>query len=586
MGQASTVSVTLTNTESVRIVVSAASVSGSGFSISGLALPATIRAGRSHSFTVRFQPVAAGAVTGSISFTDNAPGSPQVLALSATGVSPNSTLNASSTSVAFGNVPVGSSASQSIALTNAGTASITISQASAAGSGFSLTGLTLPVSLAGGQSVSFAAQFAPATTGNVSGSITITNSASDPALTIALSGTGAQGVLAAAPSSASFGNVALGTSSSQAINLSNTGNASLTITQASVAGGGFSASGFSVPFTIAAGGTASFKVAFAPTAAGAASGSVSIASTASNPTMAIALSGTGAQGQVAATPSTVSFGNVVTGNSNSQPVKLSNTGNASLTITQANVTGAGFSASGLSMPLTIAAGASASFNVAFAPAAAGSVNGSMAIVSNASNASFSLPISGAGVQAATLLGANPTSLNFGNVNDGSSSTLNATLTNNGNSNVTISGVSASGTGFSASGVASGLILGPGQSATLQVAFNPASAGSVSGNVAVSSNATNSPLAISLAGTGIQMGPNSVSLTWTASSSSNLAGYYVYRGTTQGAYSKLNSTPVADVDYTDSTVQSGANTTYYYVVTAVDSNNVESTDSNVASALVP
>jgi len=108
------------------------------------------------------------------------------------------------------------------------------------------------------------------------------------------------------------------------------------------------------------------------------------------------------------------------------------------------------------------------------------------------------------VNAATyLLSASPTSLSFGNINTGSSTSLVVTLTNSGNSNVTISSVTVSGAGFSDSGVSAGTTLNAGQSATLNVSFAPATAGSVTGNVSVASNASNSPNVISLSGNGVQ-----------------------------------------------------------------------------------
>jgi len=108
------------------------------------------------------------------------------------------------------------------------------------------------------------------------------------------------------------------------------------------------------------------------------------------------------------------------------------------------------------------------------------------------------------VNAATfLLSASPMSLSFGNINTGSSSTLAVTLTSSGNSSVSISSVSTTGAGFTATGVSPGTILNAGQSATLTVNFAPATAGSVTGNVSVASNATNSPNVISLNGNGVQ-----------------------------------------------------------------------------------
>ena len=108
------------------------------------------------------------------------------------------------------------------------------------------------------------------------------------------------------------------------------------------------------------------------------------------------------------------------------------------------------------------------------------------------------------VNTATLaLNASPASLSFGSIDTGATSTLGVTLTNSGNSSVTISGVSTSGAGFSASNVSSGTVLAPGQTAALNVTFAPTATGGVTGGVTVASNATNSPATISMTGTGVQ-----------------------------------------------------------------------------------
>jgi hypothetical protein len=186
--------------------------------------------------------------------------------------------------------------------------------------------------------------------------------------------------------------------------------------------------------------------------------------------------------------------------------------------------------------------------------------------------------------ATTLLNASQTTLNFSNVNIGSNSILPVTFTNGGNSNVTISSVTISGAGFTASGVQSGQIVAPGKTATLNVTFTPAGTGPIPGNVSVTSNATNSPASITLSGTGVQPVSHSVTLTWTASTSA-VSGYNVYRSTVSGGpYTKLNSTAIAAATYVDTTVQ--ASTTYFYVVTSVDSSNVESANSTEVSVTVP
>jgi hypothetical protein len=189
------------------------------------------------------------------------------------------------------------------------------------------------------------------------------------------------------------------------------------------------------------------------------------------------------------------------------------------------------------------------------------------------------------VNAATfILNVNKTSLTFGNVNIGSNSTQGVTLTNGGNSNVTISNVNISGAGFATNGVSTGQILTPGQIATLNLTFAPAAAAVVTGSVTVTSNATNSPVTIAMSGTGAQAAADQVTLAWT-DGATTISGYNVYRSTVSGGlYSKLNSALIPATQYVDSAVQGGQ--TYYYVVTSVNSSGQESAYSNVATAVVP
>jgi len=211
--------------------------------------------------------------------------------------------------------------------------------------------------------------------------------------------------------------------------------------------------------------------------------------------------GGSSQPQVSLAPASVSFGNVATGSANTQTIKLTNSGTASLTLSQAPVSGNGFSISGLTLPLTLGPAQSTNFSVTFAPAGIGSASGRVSLVSNAPNSPLAIPLSGSGFATTSLLGANPTSLGFGTVSVGGNSSLGATLTNNGNSNVTISSVTVSGTGFSASGISAGTTLTPNQSISLNVAFAPTAVGSLIGSVTVVSNATNSPATIPLSGIG-------------------------------------------------------------------------------------
>jgi hypothetical protein len=181
------------------------------------------------------------------------------------------------------------------------------------------------------------------------------------------------------------------------------------------------------------------------------------------------------------------------------------------------------------------------------------------------------------------LSASSLTLNFGNVTIGSSGSQTVTISDSGTANVTISNVSISGAGINASGVYVGLVLTPGQNATLNVTFAPATTGSVSGSISISSNAANSLMSIAVSGAGLQPTSHTVNLAWNATTGA--VGYNVYRGSVSGGpYTILTAAAVTATTFTDANVQSGQ--TYYYVVTSLNSTGGESAYSNQASATIP
>jgi fibronectin type 3 domain-containing protein len=122
----------------------------------------------------------------------------------------------------------------------------------------------------------------------------------------------------------------------------------------------------------------------------------------------------------------------------------------------------------------------------------------------------------------------------------------------------------------------------GGNCTIEVTFTPAAANSYSATLSITDNASGSPQAVSLSGTG----DHDVILSWTASGSSGVVGYNIYRGTASGKESTtpLNSSPVTGTTYTDSNVTAGQ--TYYYMITAVSSSGTQSADSGEVSVTVP
>ncbi len=111
---------------------------------------------------------------------------------------------------------------------------------------------------------------------------------------------------------------------------------------------------------------------------------------------------TASTGSLAASATSLAFGSVTTAASASQTLTLTNTGTAAVTISQATITGAGFSVVGGMTSISIAAGQTHAFQVQFAPQTAGSVTGSMSVASDAANSPLSVSLTGAGMTALSI----------------------------------------------------------------------------------------------------------------------------------------------------------------------------------------
>jgi hypothetical protein len=232
--------------------------------------------------------------------------------------------------------------------------------------------------------------------------------------------------------------------------------------------------------------------------------------------------------------------------------------------------------------------------VTFKPTAGGTRTAAVTLTDNATGSPQTVSLTGTGTSAGPAASLSPTSLAFGNQQpiDVTSSAQTVTLSNTGNAALSITSLALTGTNasdFEQSNTC-GSSVAAGANCTFVVFFTPSIAGTETASLSIADNASGSPQTVSLSGTGT----HDVILSWTASTTSGVVGYDVYRGTTSGGESTtpLNSSPVAAgctsttaCTYTDATVAAG--TTYYYTVTAVASNDVtQSAGSNEVSAVVP
>lgn len=506
------------------------------------------------------------------------------------GTSPSSAtgdLSTAPASISFGNVPVGTSQTQSDTLTNTGGTSINLTQAAASGAGFSTTGLNLPLALAPGQSVTFSVIFSPQAVGSASGTIAVTNDGTVSPLNIAVSGTAvAAGSLVTNPSSFIWSNVQVGTAQPQTENLKNSRSENVTILQATTTAAAFTYTGLSLPLTLAPNQSTTFGVVFTPTNANPVNGSLSMTLSGSSTTLDIALSGTGAApATLVALPGSLTFKGGTVGKVQTQSETIQNTGGGNATISQASVSGAGFNISGLSTPLTLIPGQSASFNVTFTPPSTGNFGGSIALLSNASDPSIAIPLSGS-TTGSTLgqLSVSPATINTGNVTVGKSGTQKGTLSATGGS-VVVTSVSIGSTEFTVSGLSFPATIPAGQSVNFVVTFTPLASGLASVSASFASDASNSPASATFQGTGVAAAIYTVSLSWNPSTSPNVTGYNIYRRTgTSGGYTKINTAVNSATSYVDTSVTDGL--TYYYETTAVNSSGEESAPSAAVQAVIP
>lgn len=479
--------------------------------------------------------------------------------LLAFGSAAHANIGVSPSSVNFGSETVGSATgSHTVTITNDNRHGLTISSVSASVAQFSFSGPTFPVHLNPGQSLTVSVTFKPSAAQAYSGSLEFKRP-NNSTITVALSGTGTAKTSpsAVAPTITSEPASAKITAGQTAtFNVAATGTAPMTYQwkKNGTAISGATSSTYTTPAETTADNSAAFTAEVSNTAGNATSSAAVLTVTSSVVAPAIT---TGPASQT-----------VIAGNTASFSVAASGTAPLTYQWSKNGAAISGATSSTYTTPAETTTDNTAKFTVAVSNSA-GSATSNAAVLT---------------VSASTLLlNSSASSLSFGSVNVSSSGTQSVTLTNAGNSNVMVSNVTVSGAGFNASGVSSGLILTPGQKATLTATFAPAASGSVTGSVSVSSNATNSPDSVALSGTGVAAVSHSVGLSWTPSTST-VIGYNTYSSSVSGGpYTKLTGTPVAATSYTDSSVQAG---TYYFVVTSVDSSNVESAYSAEVSALVP
>jgi hypothetical protein len=206
--------------------------------------------------------------------------------------------------------------------------------------------------------------------------------------------------------------------------------------------------------------------------------------------------------QLVASPASVSFGLVTLGQSETQEIVLTNTGETATVISAISVGAAEFTLSEVALPTTLSPGQSTALNITFAPTGSGLTRAIITVTSNAGNPTLAIDLQGKGTTLETLT-STPSNLAFGQVSVGTTTASSVVLTNPHTSSLTITGFSTVGSSFSVSGPSTPFDLGAGQSFTLSVSFAPQAAGAASGSIFIYS--TPRMMSIPLAGTAVTIG---------------------------------------------------------------------------------
>lgn len=194
------------------------------------------------------------------------------------------------------------------------------------------------------------------------------------------------------------------------------------------------------------------------------------------------------------------FGNTTINTNSTKSLQLINNGTTSINVSSISITSP-FSINwngGI-----IQAGESQAVTVTFNPSIVGNANSILTINSNASNSPTTIQASGVGVEQnnQTKVISLSGNLTFGNVTVGQSASTTLTISNTGNSALTVSSISAP-QGFL--GSFSGTIQA-GNSSNVTITFSPSNAQAYSGNVVVNSDATSGTNTINASGNGISGG---------------------------------------------------------------------------------
>jgi sugar lactone lactonase YvrE len=462
-------------------------------------------AGETCEVDVYFSPSKVGETKGTLTISSDAFAfsTPQANTVNLAGLGDGISVSGS---LAFGSQTLHTTTAQTITINNSGSA-VTLKPITLASTGqFTITGGTCPVGgglLAANSSCTVSVSFTPTAIGAAQNTLRVLSTDSVSPLLVPITGNGIGFTIS--PGSLTFASTTAGTSETLNLTITNVSTVAITLAT-SITGTGAAefvvgTTGNTCGTSVAAGKSCVLPVQFKAAAAGAFSASLNLTTNGgTNPT--ISLTGT-ATASVTYTPTALSFGPVVENASSILNVTVGNTGSSPLTVAAAI---SGTNASAFKVLTTTAntcqtavpAGKTCTLPVQFTPTAIANFTATLTLTTSGGSNPV-IPLTGSGTAPVV---ATPTTLAFGTISVGTTSTLSVTITNNGASTIGIGSSISTSAPFtelftSANTCLSGLA--PTASCTLPVQFAPTTATASSATLTINAGATT--LTVSLTGTG-------------------------------------------------------------------------------------
>jgi hypothetical protein len=516
--------VTLTNSGTAALTINSIATNLPDFVIqpattcgATLAAPVAPATSTTCTISVAFQPTTTGLRSGLLTIANSDPAHPALtVSLSGTGVVPIAAVAPPSLTFPL-QVMNTLSTAQTVVLSNTGGWPLTIASIAITGANpgdYAISANTCPIlgaGLAAAANCSIAITFTPTAAGTRTAALTITdNSNSVPGSVQSVGLTGSATGVAVSPAALVFANQLVGTASAtRAVTVNNVNTVALTIVSVTVTGanpGDFVLNN-GCGARLNPGRNCTVRVSFSPAAAGARAGVLTIATSDPFSPALVALSGTGIAPINTVAPASLAFSGPMNVTTAAQPVTVTNTGTAPLTISSIALGGANANqfAQTNNCTATLAVGAGCTINVTFRPTAAAPLTKTASLAVNVAAPATSQSVTLTGAIIVPTYTVAPLSLPFGNqARNTRSAAQPVTITNTGTAPLSIVGFGFSGpnaTLFAQTNNCPANLAG-GAFCTVSVTFRPTTVGAKSASLNVTVAAPATGQSVGLTGTGI------------------------------------------------------------------------------------